>query len=131
MIGIGGRSMETSRNGKAGRAATFALAGALAVASLVAGCGSRSVIGDPSCNGNLTDCGGQCVSLADDPEHCGACGVVCNATSTCGGGNCNPCPAGQSACGNQCFDLQTDPNHCGTCPTLCQAGHACVGGVCQ
>jgi hypothetical protein len=131
MIVIGGRSMERSPDLIVRRAgAALIVVVALAVAALTAACGSRSVLGT-GCGGNLTDCNGDCVSLADDPAHCGSCGVSCNAVSICGGGNCNPCPAGQSACDNRCFDLQTDPTHCGTCPTLCATGHACVGGLCQ
>jgi hypothetical protein len=103
---------------------------AFVAAVALAGCGGRSVLG-AVCGGNLSDCNGECVNLPDNPAHCGACDVACNAVSICAGGNCNPCPGGRSACDNACVDLQTDPLHCGSCPTLCAPGHACAGGLCQ
>ena len=43
--------------------------------------------GTASCQSPLASCGGTCVNLADDPNHCGACDVAC-ATSVCVAGAC-------------------------------------------
>ncbi|NMC68603.1 MAG: hypothetical protein GYA57_00890, partial [Myxococcales bacterium] len=44
------------------------------------------------CEGGLTDCGGTCVDLSNDPEHCGRCDASCpgavHATGVCGSGLC-------------------------------------------
>jgi hypothetical protein len=40
-----------------------------------------------SCAPGLADCGG-CVSLASDPQNCGACGRACLAGQSCQNGFC-------------------------------------------
>ena len=63
-------------------------------------------------------CGGYCVNLYDDPDHCGCCGYACKHGYTC-------------CAGEGCYDLQTDPGHCGHCDNRCEMGESCVGGTCQ
>ncbi|MHC4947798.1 MAG: hypothetical protein ACYTG1_06000 [Planctomycetota bacterium] len=44
--------------------------------------------GVAACPGDLVNCGGACVDPATDPSHCGACGNVCPAGTTCVAGAC-------------------------------------------
>lgn len=64
-----------------------------------------------ACNAGFADCNsnklydGCEISLATNPDHCGACGTVCSnnnmATRTCSGSTCNgTCAAGFSDCNN-------------------------------
>ena len=45
------------------------------------------------CEAGLTDCGGTCVDLSSDPEHCGRCDLACiegeHATRVCASGVCS------------------------------------------
>ncbi len=42
-----------------------------------------------NCTGGQTDCGGQCVDLASDKNHCGACNTDCGG-GECSGSKCQP-----------------------------------------
>ena len=85
--------------------------------------------------------------LLNDPQHCGACGVVCGAVpntvaTACVNGQCviTACAAGYADCdalyANGCeVNTQTSPQHCGTCGVVCGAvpntvSTACVNGQC-
>ena len=46
-------------------------------------------ISDDGCPPGLTDCGGTCVSLASDPDHCGSCGHECSPEEFCADGTCS------------------------------------------
>ncbi|MBL8601664.1 MAG: hypothetical protein JNK72_07060 [Myxococcales bacterium] len=48
----------------------------------------RDAAGDAGCAGAV--CGGRCVDLQYDPDHCGACGQVCPSARVCEGGVCRP-----------------------------------------
>ena len=89
--------------------------------------------------GTLTECGGQCVDLQNDPKNCSVCGGLCSdapgiickqAQCVCSVGLC--CDIGKSECGGACVDLQVDPSHCGTCDKVCAvaSGSTCVKGNC-
>jgi hypothetical protein len=76
-----------------------------------------------TCHGSdasLTVCSTQisgsahCVTLASDPQNCGACGVVCS----------NDC------CKGSCTALNTDPSNCGSCGNVCGANTVCRQGKC-
>jgi len=84
------------------------------------------------CPRGLTNCGGECVSLAYDPSNCGRCGNTCPNNGLCGNGTCvATCGAGQVTCAGGCTNTQTDPNNCGACGTVCTAGQSCDMGVCR
>jgi Stigma-specific protein, Stig1 len=85
----------------------------------------------PAC-GKLTTCDAACVDHRFDPQHCGACGRVCEAGEHCDDGLCvGACGPGTVACTDGCVDTQLDPRHCGGCDRACASGLACVGGVCD
>lgn len=54
------------------------------------------VAGACACDGGLTDCGGECVDVSDDPLHCGACSHACSTAlfpgAACVAGLCQPAP---------------------------------------
>ncbi len=100
--------------------------------------------GDLACPTGQTRCGGQCVALAFDPAHCGACENACpvraNATATCAAGVCAmSCTPGFRDCdGDSSNGCEVDSNsnvmHCGTCGTVCPtmgATAVCVMGRCR
>lgn len=93
--------------------------------------GSIGADGGPGCPGLTVPCGAECVVPSVDPDHCGACGVVCGATEACVSGGClGSCPAGLSMCDRACVDTDTDNAHCGTCGAACDVGEGCMGGAC-
>lgn len=69
------------------------------------------------CNGIIDD-GCEMSLAANDPNNCGACGVVCGEGTPCVDGVCG-CPAGKTLCGGQCVDLSDDNANCGACNTSC------------
>lgn len=99
--------------------------------SCAVGCAAplRCLGGECRCPGHFTLCDGECVQLAVDRRHCGACGAPCGLGAVCRGGTC-VCPAGTTVCGSGCFELDRDPANCGTCGTSCADGESCVEGVC-
>lgn len=66
-------------------------------------------------------CEGICVSPADDLDHCGGCGNVCN--GSCISGMCI-CPPGDPECG----PVIGNPDDCGG--RTCRNTEACIGGAC-
>jgi hypothetical protein len=101
----------------------------------------------PSCGPLETLCGPNCVSLATDSRHCGACGYACARSGGCVGGRCvqdppdtwsddptlpaviTRCSSDRAACGDTCVDLLNDQHNCGSCGTHCTGG--CSLGVCS
>ena len=77
-------------------------------------------------------CDGKCVDTQNDPQNCGTCGTVCDASESCTGGACEKlgCGRGISQCTNKCVDLQNDPANCGKCGKACQAIEVCSKGKC-
>ncbi len=73
-----------------------------------------------SCNPGFGDCNnnpadGCETSLANDPNNCGGCGVVCATGQMCTSGSCvSSCPPGQTLCGGVC----------------CPEGATCTNGMC-
>lgn len=70
-----------------------------------------------------------CIDFARDERHCGACGNICIAGTTCESGVCR-CAAGQTLCGSACVDTGTNAMHCGGCGRPCPTGASCIAGTC-
>jgi len=94
------------------------------------------------CNGDLTSAStdGCEVDTETEPEHCGACGVVCeadNAVTGCAAAACvvAMCDDGWGDCDGAyddgCeLDVSSDARNCGACGTVCTGSETCVDGVC-
>jgi hypothetical protein len=101
------------------------------------------------CGQGLDDCDGLpdngCeVSVRNDPQNCGACGVACAPYEACVESSCvdlaTICSPGKTPCSLgvllDCADLNRDPSHCGACGNACPGGKgehrlaACVNGRC-
>ncbi len=83
-------------------------------------------------------CGGACVDVVANENHCGFCGRRCDAGRRCVAGACEvDCPASTQFCGAStegnaiCADLKTDRNHCGACSIACRDTEACEDGECR
>jgi hypothetical protein len=74
---------------------------------------------DGACDGRDADCDGatdEDFDLDDDPDNCGACGVLCDAGDVC--------------CDGTCRDLDSDAQHCGACGRSCEGDLGCCDGDC-
>ena len=86
----------------------------------------------PQCDDDQTVCEGTCVTTANDPDHCGACGETCATGQKCADGECVlACPDGQQACDGGCFDVDSSRQHCGACGNACETGEVCQEGSCE
>lgn len=86
----------------------------------------------PMCSDIETLCDGRCANLDVDPDHCGACGIVCDAGFACDRGECrDSCRNGRELCGRFCIDANLDPDHCGGCELPCGDTESCVDGECD
>ena len=98
------------------------------------------VDGPPVCLDNTADCdglpGNGCeVTLRNNRDHCGACGVRC--CGACVDGQCwadglglTVCARGPDGCRSFPRNLATDPAACGRCENACGQGEVCQSGVC-
>ena len=85
-----------AEQGSGGHAGSFSASGGTtahggrgqAGASVTAGAGGAGAggTGSPSCA--ETRCGGECVALATNLQHCGECGHACTASEVCSAGSC-------------------------------------------
>jgi hypothetical protein len=91
----------------------------LALAALVA-CDEEKV-----CSSDQKLCGDTCISVATDPQNCGACGNACPAGEACSDGLCR-CADGRADCGGACVDVASDPDHCGACDVACADAKVCT-----
>jgi hypothetical protein len=108
---------------------------ALAIAMFVwVGCASDGRVGvdAPGDGGSLADASAEsCTNTADDPNHCGACGVACEPGAFCVDGRCaDSCPDDYRVCGDRCVHPPTNNDHCGSCGNACAAGTGCADGSC-
>jgi hypothetical protein len=89
-----------------------------------------TVTEEPSfCDPGLAACGGACVDLSSDENHCGRCGEVCD-DGSCEAGVCVAgCLPPEELCDGFCTDTTTDPAHCGDCETECDQG-LCQDSAC-
>lgn len=76
-----------------------------------------------------TECEGACVDTRTDSDHCGACGVACDAGQTCDDGECR-CVHGTTECDGACVETSADPANCGDCGVACGDEEVCSAGEC-
>ncbi|MCZ7684147.1 MAG: hypothetical protein M5U28_37385 [Sandaracinaceae bacterium] len=89
----------------------------------------------PQCPAGQTFCGGACVTLETDREHCGECGRRCPMGEVCSASACGldcsapavPCEDGDA---DYCADLSSDEANCGACGRRCELGLTCLVGDC-
>lgn len=88
------------------------------------------------CPPGYRSCGGFCVDLGSDRDHCGACFTPCESglvAVDCVAGECVrvQCATPLTYCGvvAGCVDFWSDPFNCGGCGIACDSG-ICAGGVC-
>ena len=119
------------------------------VGVVVFGCGdgTSSDCPDPPCDEvgcteGEVNCGGECVDLNEDADHCGECDNACvteveGADPVCTPDGCEvACRAEEEVvCGETCADRETDRAHCGECGNACDAVEGasadCVEGSCE
>jgi hypothetical protein len=71
-------------------------------------------------------CGGSCVRVDVDRNHCGDCDNQCRPNEFCVLGVCEEaCEDPLVLCGGLCVDIESDPANCGRC------GHECVSWICE
>lgn len=98
----------------------------------------------PPCPESQQRCGGTCVDLSSNNDHCGVCGNRCalpNASASCRSGHCTivACLPSRGDCNGLAadgceVDLRSDPAHCGACNNACvypNASATCADGVCR
>lgn len=93
---------------------------------------------EEGCGTGTTSCDEECVDVAVSVDHCGACGVACDASATCRSGSCVACPKGQLGCDGTCVDPGSDTTFCGAAERCtgedrglaCNAQDVCQAGVC-
>ena len=91
------------------------------------------------CAENETYCSQECVSLQNDTQNCGECGVRCAALAPCENGTCG-CSFGKPRCTGVCCGhtqecchgvcLESDDLHCGDECVQCSSVESCVNGSC-
>ena len=86
--------------------------------------------GKCQCPNNGQLCGGRCVDVLGNPDHCGSCNFTCPADLGCTNGICG-CGRGETACQDGCVDTQNDANNCGDCGLVCAEGQICNAGECR
>jgi hypothetical protein len=79
------------------------------------------------CPPGLASCGGTCVDLSSDHDHCGECDHRCGppevSSEVCNDGECvAECTPGKVACSGGCVDISNDIFNCGECGRTCSAG---------
>ncbi len=70
-------------------------------------------------------CGGACVDLATNDDHCGTCAREVTARQDCVAGEPVCAFNGERVCTDDCYPL-TDIRHCGTCGNACPAANGAL-----
>ncbi len=83
-VAVEPRAMATSR-------AMLRFASAAVAALVLLGCGGSGG-GSGTCDDTQLACGGECVSILDDADHCGGCSVACGGDEACVLGACEAAP---------------------------------------
>ena len=84
----------------------------------------------PVCSEGLIPCDTFCIDPETDRLNCGGCGIACDVTQQCEGGECT-CPDPYIDCGGTCVNPQIDRRHCGQCDHACDALAVCIEGLCD
>ena len=85
-----------------------------------------------SCTDGGEMCGGECVDLQSNIDHCGACGNACGAGGfICSSGECQCIKSELSVCDGKCLNLNIDSQNCGECGNVCAGGERCKKGTCE
>ncbi|MFO7179972.1 MAG: hypothetical protein DIU78_014835 [Pseudomonadota bacterium] len=117
--------------GSAGTVGSSADGGATGGSAAEGGTGGATESPD-ACAPGQERCAGECVTLENDPEHCGSCGNACDADEVCSAGECQlDCVGGTTACDRSCVDTDLDPDNCGACGNTCGEGLVCSRGDCK
>ena len=89
--------------------------------------------GFEECAADELRCDGECVNIASDPEHCGACFEACQEGDACVEGVCEvaDCADGEELCDGQCVDVTSSEEHCGQCGVSCGGDQFCDDGICE
>jgi hypothetical protein len=110
--------------------------------ALLIGCGDNSAApggfpdgGAPDaggCGAGQMLCGTICVSITDNPQHCGSCGNVCGGTMPlCVGTYCvSSCSGTLMPCSGTCVDFTKDAANCDGCNMPCGANKVCMNSTC-
>lgn len=127
--------MASSLVRRGGRVVLAGVSLGLLVASVTGGCSGRDPLpvggtGGGSGTCAQTTCGTECVDLASNAAHCGACNNACPAGMGCLSGTC-ACGAPLQSCGGLCVDVTANASHCGACDQSCGAGQTCVASACS
>jgi len=107
-------------------------------AAVVDAAGAEASDPDFECGPLEARCEGECVYVRNNPDNCGACGVVCDAASgaVCHSSTCYCSFDGdhyyELACDGVCPLFGSDNNNCGACGVVCDAanGMHCYDGHC-
>lgn len=148
-----------------GRRIVLLAAAALAAIAMLAGCGYHGSLGDLQCDtdadcpgndycldnycinnpcdGELFECGGECVDLTSHNAHCGECDNRCRGgTPNCFDGECRlrpDCGSEKHACDTsgddeaplyECLDTSANDDYCGSNCDTCRDGTICEQGDC-
>lgn len=83
-------------------------------------CTYAAAVDGGTCGGGRNCCGGDCVDLRTDRDHCGGCGRACGAGEACFGGRCFPaCDVCASGCAFSSVQAAVDAAAPGATVTLC------------
>jgi hypothetical protein len=88
----------------------------------------------PDCHSDQTCCGTECVSLYDNPEHCGFCFFDCGSDAHCTNGMCF-CDEWWGNCNQSWSDgcetyLYESHDNCGDCGHSCGQNAVCISSYC-
>lgn len=122
----------------------FCAVATVTIGLLIGGCGGCTT--EPEGNGEFEEfeegeecgtyevvCGGRCLTVANNPDHCGECDQACGEEQACASGQCvasEECPGTTQACGRRCVDTSWESTDCGECGASCDDGQGCVQGQC-
>jgi stigma-specific protein Stig1 len=107
----------------------------IALLAVAFACERNQNLGQDECRPDRTICGGECVDLHSDPDHCGACDSVCPSAEVCLHSECATSCAtfafSPTDCDRACVDLFDDDYNCGGCGNACPTNQYCEEAACR